>query len=169
VSTARPSSEPGGRGDQRLADLADALGVELPPFAGPLVVFDPADQHGPGDPIYLGGDLHAVHPDAPGDPGPREPDPSLDNATLTFGDIPHPWPEAVAVEGIWCVVLEGELTDLSPFFMLWDDLGRLRTWLLLPPASAMIGEGHLWLPSVPPPSQSIGPGPSGSGGAPPAA
>ncbi len=143
--------------------MTDALGIELPPFAGPLVVFDPAERREPGDPVYLGGDLHAVHPAAPPRAEATARDPTLDNARVTLGDVPRPWPEAAAVEGIWCVALEGEFARFSPFFMLWDNLGRLRTWLLLPPAPDMLGEGHLWLPSVPPASETVGPrrGPSG--------
>jgi hypothetical protein len=44
------------------------------------------------------------------------------------------------------------MVDSAPYFSIWDTDGRMRTWLLLPPARLMIGLGHFWLPSVPPPS-----------------
>jgi hypothetical protein len=136
--------------DDRLAPLAARLGVELPPFPGPLVAFDPADRHAPGDPVYLGGDLHAVHPEMPAAPPTAGRDRSLDAATITLTDFEHPALETVAIEGIWCLAIEAELLDSVPYFSISDSEARLRTWILLPPVDMMIGLVHLSLPAVPP-------------------
>jgi hypothetical protein len=136
----------------------DLSGLELPPFDGPLVAFDPAPEGAPGGPVYLGGDLHRVHPDA-AEPHPgRVRDESLDNARVVLIDQVHEDLEARAVAGVWCLALHDELADSAPYFTIWDSEGRMRAWLLLPPARLMIGIGHFWLPSVPPP-----PGPTRQG------
>jgi hypothetical protein len=49
--------------EECLVYLAELLGLELPPFLGPLVVFDPAGERSTAAPSTSGGDLHAVHPD----------------------------------------------------------------------------------------------------------
>jgi hypothetical protein len=139
------------RGDTSLGRLAAILGLELPPFDGPLVAFDPAPEGAPGNPVYLGGDLHRVHPDASERYSGRRRDESLDAARITLTDYEHEDLEATAVEGVWCLALHGDLVDSAPYFTLWDTAGRMRTWLLLPPARLMIGIAYLWLPSVPPP------------------
>jgi hypothetical protein len=148
----RPEDRPARRPDAgRLGRLAAELGLDLPPFDGPLVVFDPSGRRRAGDPLYMGGDLHAVHarPPAPGDP-PR--DDTLDEATitLTLGDFQEDTVETVAVGGVWCVGLHDVLLDSPLYLMIRDRDGRLRAWLLLPPPISMLGEGGLWLPSVPP-------------------
>lgn len=145
VPAPRPSRE------DRLASLAARLGLELPPFPGPLVAFDPADERSPGDPVYLGGDLHAVHPETPAGPQPPRQDPSLDVATVSLTDFDHPPLETAAVDGIWCLAIEGGLLDAAPYLSISDSDGRLRTLILLPPAGSMIGLVHLWLPVVAPP------------------
>lgn len=134
------------RGDDR--DLSD---LELPPFDAPLVAFDPAPGGAPGGPVYLGGDLHRVHPGAAGrDPG-RVRDESLDEARIALFDREDEELETTAVEGVWCLALHGELVDSAPYLTLRDTEGRLRTWLILPPARTMIGIAHLWLAHIPPP------------------
>jgi hypothetical protein len=132
----------------------DLSGLELPPFDGPLVAFDPAPDGAPGRPLYLGGDLHRVHPDASESYPGRARDRSLDQARVGLSDQELLNLEATAVAGVWCLALHDELVHSAPYFTLWDSEGRLRAWLLLPPARMMIGIGHLWLPSVPPPSRS---------------
>lgn len=148
--------------EQRLRALARSLGFELPPFPGPLIAFDPAETRSPEDPVYLGGDLHAVHPrtTAAADPGP--PDATLDAATIALTDLEHEPLETTAVEGLWCIALQGGRLDAAPYLSITDSEGRRRVRILLPRARAMIGMVHLWLPSVPPapggPPQG-GPGP----------
>jgi hypothetical protein len=136
----------------RLEVLAGSLGIELPLFEGPLTAFVMGDEQGPGDPIYLGGDLHAVHPEATGRFPDRERDRSLDAATVVIDDQLGAGVETTAAEGIWCLALRAELLDSALYFMLWDTEGRTRAWLVIPPPRQMIGAGDLWLPSVPPPS-----------------
>jgi hypothetical protein len=136
----------------------DISGLELPPFDGPLVAFDPAPDGAPGAPVYLGGDLHRVHPDASGQHHGRPRDESLDGAKVGLSDQEHEDLEGTAVAGVWCLALQGDLVDSAPYFTIWDTEGRMRAWLLLPPARLMIGIGHFWLPSVPPP-----PGPTRQG------
>jgi hypothetical protein len=134
----------------------DLSGLELPPFDGPLVAFDPAPGGAPGGPVYLGGDLHRVHPDASEQYPGRPRDKSLDQADVTLGDEEQERLEATAVGGVWCLALYGDFVDVAPYFTLWDSEGRLRVWLLLPPARLMIGIGHFWLPYVPPPPRTPG-------------
>jgi hypothetical protein len=140
------------RGDP-LAKLAEELGRDLPAFDGPLQAFDmaPVSEKGTTRTIYLGGDLHAVHPDTREHRPRPEHDASLEAATVALDDLEHESVETVAVAGIWCLLLRGDQVDSAPYFSLWDTDGRLRTWLLLPPARLMIGIGQFWLPSVPPP------------------
>jgi hypothetical protein len=139
-------------GDDRLARFAARLGLELPLFPGPLIAFDPAEERAPGDPIYLGGDLHAIHPGTTAGPPPAPGrDRSLDAATIALTDFEHPTLETTAVEGVWCLALRGGLLETAPYFTISDTEGRLRTWILLPLATSMIGLVHLWLPAVPPP------------------
>jgi hypothetical protein len=128
----------------------DISGHEQPPFDGPLVAFDPAPEGAPGGPVHLGGDLHRVHPDTSEPHVGRCRDESLDEATIGLYDQEHLNLEATAVAGVWCVALHGDLVDSAPYFTLWDSKGRMRAWLLLPPARLMIGIGHFWLASVPP-------------------
>jgi hypothetical protein len=135
--------------EDRLARLAAILGLELPPFEGPLDAFvlgeDPE-----GVPAYhLGGDLHAVYPEAPTRRQLHGRDHSLDAARITLDDEEHETVEATAVEGIWCIPMPAELVDSAPLFTLTDTQGRLRSWLLIPPARLMVGLGHFWLPAVP--------------------
>jgi hypothetical protein len=61
-----------------------------------------------------------------------------------------------AVEGVWCARLEGPALECAPYFSLTDGLGRLRAWLILPPAPTMLGIAHHWLPRVPPPPDLAG-------------
>jgi hypothetical protein len=149
----RPEAHPGGEPsvDRRLRRAAE-LDLDLPPFDGPLVAFDPAPWRGAGDPIYLGGDLHAVHPRSLDRRSDRPRDDTLDGATitLTLGDFVDDMVETTAVEGVWCVGLHDDLLESSMFLMIRDDDGRLRAWLLLPPPGSMLGEGGLWLPSIAP-------------------
>jgi hypothetical protein len=146
----------------RFADLARELAVDLPPFRGPLEAFDPVPGRSSSDPVYLGGDLHAVHPDG-GDPDgtPSDPDESLDQATITLLDGEGWALDIQAIEGIWCTRLEGAALECAPYLSLADSEGRIRTWLLLPPPHLMLGIGHYWLPSVPGlgGSRAAGPGP----------
>jgi hypothetical protein len=134
----------------------DLSGLELPPFDGPLVAFDPAPGGAPGGPVYLGGDLHRVHPDTSEPCLRRLRDPSLEEAMVCLSDREHEILEATAVAGVWCLALHDDLVDSAPYFALWDMKGRMRAWLLLPPARLMIGIGHFWLPSVPPPRRPPG-------------
>ncbi|MCW2980614.1 MAG: hypothetical protein JWO14_2341 [Solirubrobacterales bacterium] len=102
--------------DDSLAKLAEEFGLDPPRFDGPLQAFDmaPDSEKGIARTIYLGGDLHAVHPDA-SERRPRpERDDSLDAATITFDDLEQEKVEAVAVAGIWCLVLRGEQVDSAP-------------------------------------------------------
>jgi hypothetical protein len=138
-----------GRSD-RLARLAGEMGLDLPVFEGPLCAFQIGEASGVGVPIYLGGDLHGVHPeggDVPFGPGR---DPSLDSARITVDDHEHEPVGVTAVEGIWCLALPEGLYYSAPYFSIIDARGRLRAWLFLPPAHAMIGMAHLWFPQVPP-------------------
>jgi hypothetical protein len=136
--------------DRRLEDLAESLGLRLPPFAGPLDAFELGDDRRPGDRIYLGGDLHAIHPDA----ADRRPlgarDHSLDSATIIIDDLEQESSETVAVEGVWCLPVRDDLLASAPYFTLWDTQGHIRAWLILPPPRTMIGLGHFWLPRVSP-------------------
>jgi hypothetical protein len=137
-----------GASDERLQRLAASLGLELPVLEGPLTAFVLGTEPGP---VFLGGDLHAVHPDT-ADPLPVDGrDGSLDAATVILDDQEHPPLRTAAVEGVWCLALPDDLLDSAPYLALWDTEGRLRAWLLLPPASAMIGIGHFWLAQVDPP------------------
>jgi hypothetical protein len=139
---------------RQLEDLAASLGLDLPVFEGPLTAFAVG---GEPEPILLGGDLHAIHPDTADPLPPDERDGSLDAATVILDDQEHPPLKTAAVGGIWCLALPGDLLELAPYLALWDTEGRLRAWLLLPPPRTMIGIGHFWLPQVKPP-----PGPSGA-------
>jgi hypothetical protein len=143
---------------EMLAALAKKLGVKLPPLVGPLVAFQLDGHSGAEDPVFLGGDLQAVHPDA-GPPSRRSAnDPTLDNAIVTLTDHENETLELAAVEGIWCTVLRGERLPAAPYFSLTDSTGAIRTWLLLPPPRLMVGIAHLWLPSVPPGTDPRSPG-----------
>ena len=124
---------------ERLAGLAPLLDLEMPPFDGPLVAFYPGPEGAPGDPIYLGGDLHRVHPDASEQDRGRHRDHSLDEATITLTDHEHEELEVTAVTGVWCLALYRDQVDSAPYFTIWDTEGRLRIWLLLPPARLIIG------------------------------
>ena len=146
-----PGDRPRGPDRTDLRELAGSLGLELPPFEGPLSAFVMGETQSQGDPVYLGGDLHATHPDAVDRSHLDERDHSLDSATVIIDDLEHPAIETVAVEGIWCLALRDDLLDSAPYFTVWDAKGRIRTWLILPPARMMIGLGHFWLPSVPGP------------------
>jgi hypothetical protein len=137
--------------DERPAAPAVTAGLELPPFDAPLVAFDPAPEGGPGGPIYLGGDLHRIHPDAAQQYPGRRRDESLDEARIVLGEYEQESLMATAVEGVWCLALYGEQVDYALHFTLWDADFRMRSWFLLPPARLMIGLAHFWLPSVPPP------------------
>jgi hypothetical protein len=130
----RPAEPAPGRrsGEDRFTRLAADLGLELPPFTGPLIAFDPSEERSPGDPVYLGGNLHAVHPGTSAGPPPTRRDHSLDAATITLTDFDHPPLEAIAVEGIWCLAIVGGLLDSAPYFSISDSDGRRRTWILLP-------------------------------------
>jgi hypothetical protein len=146
----RPSSRLSPR-ERRLAGLAASLGLELPPFEGPLDAFELTGDRGPSETIYLGGDLHTAHPEAVIRPTVHARDHSLDSARIALDDHEHQSLTTIAVEGIWCLAVGGELADSAPYFTLWDADGRLRAWLLLPPPRLMIGIGRFWLPLVPPP------------------
>jgi hypothetical protein len=144
-----PSAGEGGDRVARLRRLATRLGVELPPFRGPLVAFAIGEEGAPERPVFLGGDLHAVHPEA--DPRHHHPhDPTLDAATITLTDLEEEPLETWAVEGIWCIRLDDDRLDAAPYLSIHDTDGRIRTWLILPPPRLMVGLGHFWLPSVPP-------------------
>lgn len=136
---------------ERLAALAGWLGVGLPPFEGPLAAFQLEGRRGAEDPVFLGGDLHAVHPSAEGAGGRGDRDASLDGAIVTLVDHEREMLDLAAVEGLWCTRIEGERLLAAPFFSLTDAEGRTRAWLLLPPPRLMVDIAHLWLPSVPPP------------------
>jgi hypothetical protein len=143
-------SRPSGPRARRLDALARKLGVELPPLIGPLVAFQLDGHSGDGDPVVLGGDLQAVHPDAVPPSRRSAHDPALDNAIVTLTDHENETLELAAVEGIWCTVISGARLPAAPYFSLTDSTGAIRTWLLLPPPRLMVGIAHLWLPSVPP-------------------
>lgn len=128
--------------------MSDALGLLLPPFTGPLVAFDPAEGRSCGDPVCLGGDLHAVHPESRSPP-PVERDASLDAATITLSDFEHEAIEATAVDGIWCIAIRGDALHSAPYLAIFDTDGRLRVWSLLPSAPLLIGSSHHWLPRIP--------------------
>jgi hypothetical protein len=151
-SDERHLPDPAATRESRLQGLAKALGLELPQFDSPLDAFELGSDRRPGEPIYLGGDLHAVHPAAV-DQGRRgRRDPSMDSARVIIDDLERPAIETIAVEGIWCVGVVGELLDSAPYFTLWDTEGRIRAWLVLPPPRMMVGLGHFWLPRVDPPA-----------------
>jgi hypothetical protein len=163
VSGADASISGGGAADPRggrLATLAAHLGVPLPPFEGPLVAFQLDGHRGAEDPVFLGGDLHAVHPAAGGPAPAADRDPSLDFATISLSDREREPLDVPAAEGIWCTRLEGERLLLAPYFSLTDTDGRARAWLLLPPPRLMVGIAHFWLPAVGPPEERR----AGSGG-----
>ena len=127
------------------------LGLKVPPLLGPLDAFELGDDRRPGDPIYLGGDLHAVHPFAADRDPLDERDHSLDSATVIIDDLEHEAIEAVAVEGLWWLTVHGDLLETAPYLTLWDTQGRIRAWLILPSVRKMVGLGHLWFPQVMPP------------------
>jgi hypothetical protein len=138
-------------GDERLDARALIASLELPPFDGPLVACDPAPGGAPGGPVYLGGDLHRIHPEAVVDRPDRRRDESLDEARIVLAERGEESLEVNAVEGVWCLSLFGDQVESTHYFALWDTEDRMRIWLFLPPARLMIGLAHLWLRSVPPP------------------
>jgi hypothetical protein len=123
----------------------------MPVFAGPLGAFDPGLVGSPGGSVCLGGDLHAIHPDGRGPESPSDRDESLDLATVTLLDGEGWSLEVPATEGVWCTRPGDLAPERAPCFALTDGRGRLRTWLILPSAPAMIDIAHLWLSRVPPP------------------
>jgi hypothetical protein len=141
---------------ERLAALAAHLGVPLPPFEGPLVAFQLDGHRGAEDPVYLGGDLHAVHPRAGSPATTAERDHSLDSAIITLSSHDQEMHDLAAVEGVWCGQIEGERLPAAPYLSLTDTEGRMRAWLLLPPPRLMVGIAHFWLPSVPGPEDPAG-------------
>jgi hypothetical protein len=145
----RPAAENPGPRAERLSALAKMLGVELPLFNGPLVAFQIDGHRSAEDPVFLGGDLHAVHPDGGGPSRRSGLDGSLDNAIVSLNDHVHQPLDLAAVQGIWCTCISGERLPAAPYFSLTDSEGRIRMWLLLPPPRLMVGIAHLWLPSVP--------------------
>jgi hypothetical protein len=136
--------------DGRLARLARELGIAPPVFEGPLCAFQIGEEPGAEAPVFLGGDLHAVHPEARARRAADDRDRSLDSAKITIDDHEHETAEASAVEGIWCLALPEALSRSAPHLIVWDTEGRPRVWLLLAPARMMIGVAHAWLPQVPP-------------------
>jgi hypothetical protein len=150
--------------ERHLEDLAASLGLDLSVFDGPLTAFTLGGERRP---ILLGGDLHAVHPETADLLPPQERDGSLNAATVILDEQEHPPLKTAAIEGIWCLALPDDLLDSAPYLAIWDTEGRLRAWLLLPPARAMIGIGHFWLPQVKPPSDTPGATPSGPDRPPP--
>jgi hypothetical protein len=160
MSAAEPPGQRGPDPDadpraERLAALAAWLGVELPLFEGPLVAFQLDGHRGAEDSVFLGGDLHQVHPTAHGPKGgpttPADRDRTLDSAIVTLSGHDHEMYDVAAVEGVWCMRIDGERLPAAPYFSLTDSVGRIRAWLLLPPPRLMVGIAHFWLPSVPPP------------------
>jgi hypothetical protein len=155
----RSSASAGGAPDpraERLAALAASLGVELPPFPGPLVAFQLDDHRSEHDPVFFGGDLQEIHPRAGGPASPADRDPSLDFATISLFGHEHLPLETSTLEGIWCVRIDGERLRGAPYLSIVDSEGRTRAWLLLPPPQLMVGIAHFWLPSVPPPGDPRG-------------
>jgi hypothetical protein len=150
VSEDRDGSRPDDRAARgtRLEDLAGSLGLDPPIFEGPLTAFVP--ERDAGGPIFFGGDLHAVHPDATGPRPPERRDRSLDAAKIVVYHPERSSQETGAVEGVWCLALPDELRDSRPYFVLRDSEDRLRAWLWLPAPPTMIGIGHFWLPRVEP-------------------
>ena len=136
---------------ERIAKLAKKLGIELPPFDGPLVAFQPDGHRSREDPVFLGGDLHAVHPTVDGRATGSKRDTSLDSAIVTLADHEHEMLDLAAIEGIWCTPIAGERLATTPYLALTDSEGRIRAWLLLPPPRLMIGIARFWLPSILPP------------------
>jgi hypothetical protein len=137
--------------DERLDAPSSTADLELPPFDGPLVAFDPAPGGAPGGPVYLAGDLHRIHPAAVLQRAQPRRDECLNEARIVLVEPRGETLEVNAVEGIWCLALFGEHVDAVHYMALWDTEDRMRIWLILPPARAMIGLAHLWLRSVPPP------------------
>ena len=133
-----------------LAILAESLGVEMPPFEGPLVAFRLDGHQAHDDPVFLGGDLHAVHPGA-ARPAAARRDISLDFATISLIDHEHRPLDVPATQGIWCTRIVGERLPAAPYLSIHDSEGRPRAWLLLPPPRLMVGIAHFWLPKVPAP------------------
>lgn len=165
MSAPDPPIGPDDAGDpraERLAALAEHLGVELPLFDGPLVAFQIDGRRGGDDPVFLGGDLHAVHRrSGAACDSPR--DPSLDSAIVTLSDHENEMSDIAAIEGVWCTRISGERLPAAPYLNLTDSEGRIRAWLLLPPPRLMVGIAHFWLPSVPPPDDPRGAGYGRSG------
>jgi hypothetical protein len=146
----RPEDESSDRRVRQLASLEKKLGIDLLPLDGPLVAFQLDGHRSSEDPVFLGGDLHAVHPDTGPSSWQSAHDPTLDSAVVTLTDHENETLELAAVEGIWCTALSGERLPAAPYFSLTDSEGTIRSWLLLPPPRLMVGIAHLWLPSVPP-------------------
>jgi len=142
---------------ERLAALAASLEVELPPFEGPLVAFGDGGPQHPDAAVYLGGDLHAVHPEARAARGTQPLDPSLGAAQIEITNFEHPAVVTSAREGLWCLALTGPILGTAPYLGITDGEGRRRTWILLPMPPQMIGMGHYWLPAVPPLAESAPP------------
>jgi hypothetical protein len=153
-STRSRQSHSTSNAEDRLARLAARLGLELPALLGPLVAFELAKERSRGDPLHLGGDLHAVHPEATSASWPVRRDGSLDSARVTLTAFDHDPLETTALEGVWCLAVPGELRDSVPYLAISDTDGRLRTWILLPQFGLTPGLVHLWLPAVPAPPKS---------------
>ena len=136
--------------DERLVRVAAVLGLALPPFQGPLTAFLPAGEQVEDAPVHLGGDLHAVHPEARVQRSGADLDHTLDAAEIVITNFEHEPVETRAVEGVWCVALHGSILDSAPYLAITDTEGLIRTWILLPPPRQMIGIGHHWLPAVAP-------------------
>ena len=136
---------------RRLAELAEALGIEMPPFTGPLVAFQLDGARGAEDPVYLGGDLHAVHTRAGSAASSGERDASLDFATVTVTDHEQRPLDVAALEGVWCTRFKGARLAAALYLSVIDSEGRTRAWLLLPPPRLMVGIAHFWLPRLKPP------------------
>ena len=157
--SARDPAGPGGHDPraERLAALAAELEVDLPPFEGPLVAFGAQGRRAPEEPVYLGGDLHAVHPESRAGRAGQALDRSLDAAEITITNFEHPAVVTSAREGLWCLALTGPILETAPYLGITDGEGRRRTWILLPMPPQMIGMGHYWLPAVPPLAESAPP------------
>ena len=136
---------------ERLGAIARALRGSLPVFESPLTTFQLGGIPREGDPLYLGGDLNAVHPDAAAHHPRARHDPTLEAATVRLYDQVHPAIETTADHGIWCLPLTEGRADTAPILSILDSTDRLRAWILLPKPRQMIGLGHFWLPAVPPP------------------
>lgn len=122
----------------------------LPTWDCPLLAFRLGEGDSPETIVHLGGDLHAVHPDAADRDRRGGEDRTLETASISVHS-PELFrgAEVEAEDALWLLALDDELASRQLLFLLHDSEGRRRAWLHLPSPDSMIGECRPWLPAVP--------------------